>query len=181
MTHKRRPMTERQRAWKREYVKRWRASNPERARELARRHQTRWYEKRGRSYFREWRRKHPTYFRELHAKRKRERQVLPQQLAFTLDAPPIAPAPVEPPAQQQPRHKTLFELRDEECRWPIGDPRSPDFGFCAAPKRAGSSYCAEHHARAIESREQPTYDQQITRRNPFAGNGFWREAEQGDS
>jgi GcrA cell cycle regulator len=32
------------------------------------------------------------------------------------------------------------------CRWPVGDPRSPDFGFCGKPKPAelDTPYCAEH-------------------------------------
>ena len=35
------------------------------------------------------------------------------------------------------------------CLWPIGDPRQPEFHFCGAKKRAGSSYCAEHHVVAF--------------------------------
>ncbi|MBW6397038.1 GcrA family cell cycle regulator [Roseomonas sp. HJA6] len=34
------------------------------------------------------------------------------------------------------------------CCWPIGEPRSPDYRTCDAPRQRGSSYCAEHHARA---------------------------------
>ena len=36
-----------------------------------------------------------------------------------------------------------------DCRWPVGDPRMPTFGFCALPKWAGSRhYCEWHHRRA---------------------------------
>jgi len=45
----------------------------------------------------------------------------------------------------RPRLKTLMELKDSECRWPIGDPKRPDFGFCGAPRVVGPHpYCALH-------------------------------------
>jgi GcrA cell cycle regulator len=35
------------------------------------------------------------------------------------------------------------------CLFPEGDPRAADFSFCGEPvTRPGSSYCAEHEARA---------------------------------
>ncbi len=41
----------------------------------------------------------------------------------------------------------LRDLEAHHCRWPLGDPRHPDFGFCGKHKRHGS-YCAEHAERA---------------------------------
>ncbi|MGE4352395.1 MAG: GcrA family cell cycle regulator, partial [Bdellovibrionales bacterium] len=35
---------------------------------------------------------------------------------------------------------------EHHCRWPIGDPRSPDFRFCGCETQEGLPYCA-HHAR----------------------------------
>lgn len=35
---------------------------------------------------------------------------------------------------------------ERHCRWPIGDPRSPDFRFCGCDTHEGLPYCA-HHAR----------------------------------
>jgi len=35
-----------------------------------------------------------------------------------------------------------------QCRWPIGDPLEPGFGFCGRACQEGSSYCATHHRRA---------------------------------
>jgi GcrA cell cycle regulator len=35
-----------------------------------------------------------------------------------------------------------------QCRWPIGDPLEPGFGFCGAPCVEGKSYCATHLRRA---------------------------------
>lgn len=54
--------------------------------------------------------------------------------------PELLSAPV--PAALVPFNK----LTPNSCRWPFGDPRHPDFGFCGAAKRLGSSYC-EHHFR----------------------------------
>lgn len=31
-----------------------------------------------------------------------------------------------------------------DCRWPIGDPKTPDFFFCGARAIAGKPYCAYH-------------------------------------
>lgn len=42
--------------------------------------------------------------------------------------------------------KSLFDLTESSCRWPIGDPRHADFHFCNRTKVAGLPYC-EHHAR----------------------------------
>ena len=42
----------------------------------------------------------------------------------------------------------LVELDSHTCRWPIGDPRDEDFGFCGRKVRAGQTYCDEHSAMA---------------------------------
>jgi GcrA cell cycle regulator len=51
------------------------------------------------------------------------------------------------PAQR----RTLLELTNTTCRWPVGDPASPEFFFCGAPGAdcdIGRSYCALHARRA---------------------------------
>ena len=46
-------------------------------------------------------------------------------------------APIESP------HKcSLLELSPAQCRWPISEPGSADFAFCANPSVDGLSYCA---------------------------------------
>ena len=42
----------------------------------------------------------------------------------------------------------LIELDSHTCRWPVGDPRDDDFGFCGKKVRAGQTYCDEHSAIA---------------------------------
>ncbi len=44
--------------------------------------------------------------------------------------------------------KTLYELKHDECRWPIGDPKSPEFHFCGEKTVNGKPYCAKHCAFA---------------------------------
>lgn len=44
------------------------------------------------------------------------------------------------------QRRTLLELTEATCRWPIGDPGSPDFFFCGGNVTTGLPYCA-YHAR----------------------------------
>ncbi|ACL62159.1 GcrA family cell cycle regulator [Methylobacterium nodulans] len=55
----------------------------------------------------------------------------------------IAPAEVALPLSER---VTIMELREFMCRWPMGDPSSPDFRFCGARSITGLPYCM-HHAR----------------------------------
>jgi hypothetical protein len=45
--------------------------------------------------------------------------------------------------------ESILQLTPTTCRWPIGDPRTPDFRFCMEPHAPGSSYCPEHYAVAF--------------------------------
>lgn len=55
-----------------------------------------------------------------------------------------APTPVAildiPPHERVP----LLALTKKGCRYPIGDPRAADFGFCNGERAAGLSYCGFH-------------------------------------
>lgn len=55
-------------------------------------------------------------------------------------------APVFEPAGPR---RSLMELERHQCRWPFGDPKHDDFGFCGAPCRGGEIYCAAHRQRAV--------------------------------
>ncbi len=41
--------------------------------------------------------------------------------------------------------KTILTLKENNCRWPIGDPTDEDFHFCGKTRVPGSPYC-DHHA-----------------------------------
>lgn len=51
------------------------------------------------------------------------------------------------------KNKTLADLDANDCRWPIGDPRHPDFHFCGAQKLLGRPYCAQHWQMSFEPRK----------------------------
>ena len=52
--------------------------------------------------------------------------------------------------------RSLFELSDDTCRWPVGDPRSSRFFFCGAQPLCNKPYCAAHCARAYRRRGEST-------------------------
>ncbi len=55
--------------------------------------------------------------------------------------------------------KSVENLEAKDCRWPIGDPRHPDFHFCGAEHLPGRPYCALHWRMAFappKSRQDAT-------------------------
>jgi GcrA cell cycle regulator len=75
--------------------------------------------------------------------------------------PELEPEPIEniiPMGQR----RTLLELNENTCRWPIGDPATTDFFFCGGKPLASLPYC-HHHSRVAY---QPAADRRRDRR-PF--------------
>jgi GcrA cell cycle regulator len=54
------------------------------------------------------------------------------------------------------QRRSLLELNDETCSWPVGDPRSSRFFFCGARPVPNKPYCAAHCARAYRRRGEST-------------------------
>jgi GcrA cell cycle regulator len=48
------------------------------------------------------------------------------------------------------QRRTILELTEQTCRWPIGDPGSIDFFFCGGNPVGGSPYCAYHARMAYQ-------------------------------
>lgn len=46
---------------------------------------------------------------------------------------------------------SLLELKPRMCRWPSGDPREEDFGFCGETSISGIPYCEEHAKIAYQA------------------------------
>ncbi len=65
------------------------------------------------------------------------------------DAEPYS-APVEEFEIPEPERKSLQDLTENSCRWPIGDPQLPDFHFCNRGKVPGLPYCEDHARRAFQ-------------------------------
>jgi GcrA cell cycle regulator len=62
-------------------------------------------------------------------------------------------------AKKARKPKKLLDLQRSDCRWPIGEPRQPDFHFCGAPQLEGRPYCELHWRMAFQPprpRHQPT-------------------------
>lgn len=53
------------------------------------------------------------------------------------------------------RRRSLIELSRNDCRWPVGDPKSSRFFFCGAQAVRNRPYCAAHCARAYRDARAP--------------------------
>jgi GcrA cell cycle regulator len=74
---------------------------------------------------------------------------------------PLPPQPsaneISPEAQaaalaveQTARRLTLMELTERTCKWPVGDPATPNFWFCGLPVQQGKPYCEAHVGVAFQ-------------------------------
>jgi GcrA cell cycle regulator len=76
----------------------------------------------------------------------------------------VEPEPelIEIPIEQR---KTLLQLTEATCHWPVGDPGSGDFFFCGGEASEGSPYCSYHSRVAY----QPASERRRERQNrpPF--------------
>ena len=45
---------------------------------------------------------------------------------------------------------SLMELTEKTCKWPVGDPATPDFWFCGLPVQTGKPYCEAHVGVAFQ-------------------------------
>lgn len=73
---------------------------------------------------------------------------------------PIAAAVPEPVTIPVSQRVTIMDLRESMCRWPLGDPTTPEFRFCGARSITGLPYCT-HHA---EIAYQPATERKRDRR-----------------
>ena len=58
------------------------------------------------------------------------------------------------------QRRTILELTEQTCRWPVGDPSTTDFFFCGGNTVTGLPYCV-HHSRVAY---QPVTDRRRDRR-----------------
>ena len=64
--------------------------------------------------------------------------------------------------------KTLQDLTESNCRWPIGDPQHEDFHFCNRNKVPGLPYCEFHAKRAFQTPQAKRKDRSNPRSEPVA-------------
>ena len=52
------------------------------------------------------------------------------------------------------QRRTILELNEDTCRWPIGDPGSADFFFCGGQTMTSLPYCSYHSRVAYQPANQ---------------------------
>lgn len=52
--------------------------------------------------------------------------------------------------EKKARKLTLMELTERTCKWPVGDPATPNFWFCGLPVQSGKPYCEAHVGVAFQ-------------------------------
>ncbi len=71
----------------------------------------------------------------------------------TTDTPPapvIREVNVEPQRLPNGDMVTVMTVKDSMCKWPVGDPADPAFGFCGHATHDGAPYCTEHARLAFQ-------------------------------
>lgn len=48
------------------------------------------------------------------------------------------------------RRLSLMDLTERTCKWPVGDPATPNFWFCGLPVQQGKPYCEAHVGVAFQ-------------------------------
>ena len=77
------------------------------------------------------------------------------------------PAPVAELVIPKEQRKTILQLTEYTCKWPIGDPGDEEFHFCGRHSETGSPYC-DFHARIAY---QPLQERRRERRTQRAAIG----------
>lgn len=70
-----------------------------------------------------------------------------------------APKPIEEVLIPMCERVTIMELREGMCRWPLGDPSTPEFRYCGGKSDTGATYCMAHSRMAY----QPVQDRRRER------------------
>jgi GcrA cell cycle regulator len=65
------------------------------------------------------------------------------------------------------QRKTLMQLTEHSCRWPVGDVGAPDFFFCGAEPMKGCAYCVPHQHRSLSGSSRNISDEERARREQF--------------
>jgi GcrA cell cycle regulator len=59
----------------------------------------------------------------------------------------------------------VTKVGERHCRWPVGDPRSPDFRFCGCTAHEGLPYCVDHARVAYQNVGKRTRNNAPTNNN----------------
>jgi len=81
----------------------------------------------------------------------------PEPARAATPVPEVAPPP---PRIELPGTATLMTLGKGMCKWPIGDPATPQFSFCG---RAGEPFCTEHGRVAYQPAKKKSGADELAR------------------
>ena len=113
------------------------------------------------------------------ARKKGALETLPEADAVVIEAAVEAAEPTPPPVQRpapefpmpaaapEPvtlavsERVTIMELRESMCRWPMGDPTTPEFRFCGARAITGLPYCTHHAQIAYQPAAERKRDRRV--------------------
>lgn len=72
---------------------------------------------------------------------------------------------------------TVATLKNNMCKWPIGDPARDDFHFCGQPStQSGKSYCAYHAHLAFQPAQRKAEPRRVEAVRAAIGDGQRRRA-----
>lgn len=88
------------------------------------------------------------------------------EVAVTIEAPmlvqpEIAAVAVASVPLAVSRRVTIMDLRESMCRWPLGDPTSPDFHYCGDRAITGLPYCTHHAQIAYQPAAERKRDRRV--------------------
>jgi GcrA cell cycle regulator len=95
-----------------------------------------------------------------------QKQPQPPRRALEMAPEPMPFAIVEEVVVPEKERVGVEGLGQHQCRWPIGDPQSPDFHFCHHKRIGGISYCEIHARRAYRPIEEQPREIRIAARTP---------------
>jgi GcrA cell cycle regulator len=91
-------------------------------------------------------------------------------VAFKAEAvPSMRPQPAAQPAvyslSEEPliAHADVLQINEQTCKWPVGDPSSDDFHFCARRSEVGIPYCGYHARIAYQPASERRRDRRVGR------------------
>ena len=97
-----------------------------------------------------------------------EEPTLPEPPAIVAHRPapdfPLEPLPAaapQPVALAVSERVTIMDLRDSMCRWPMGDPTTPEFRFCGGRAITGLPYCTQHAQVAYQPAAERKRDRRV--------------------
>ena len=75
-----------------------------------------------------------------------------------------APKPIDDVVVPMCEPVTIMELKEAMCRWPLGDPSTPEFRYCGGKSDIGVTYCTFHSRLAYQPAQDRRRDRDRERR-----------------